>query len=114
MAKYMKIQELSQYTGYEVSTLRNMTANTEKMEFQPGIHYIKPSRKKILYIKSAIDEGLEEKKEQTAQKYANRAEIVRQKKQLAAKMLVEKKSVQEPTPVRKPAVRQSAGSGFNI
>lgn len=114
MNEHMKIQELSQYTGYAVTTLRNMTANTEKMEFEPGRHYIKPSHKNILYIKSAIDEWLQQKHEQTIQKYAHRTEIVHQKKQRVEKKLAEKKAVQESTPVRKSAVRQSSGSGFNI
>ncbi|MBZ0256427.1 hypothetical protein K8I31_10210 [bacterium] len=114
MAEHMKIQELHEYTGYAVSTLRSMTSSKEKMEFQPGVHYIKPSHKNIIYIKSAIDEWLQQKHEQTIQKYANRAEIVRQKKQRTAKKLAEKKAVQQSTPIRKPVVRQSTGSGFNI
>ncbi|MBZ0256422.1 hypothetical protein K8I31_10185 [bacterium] len=109
MKEHMKIRELSQYTGYAVSTLRNMTANTEKMEFEPGVHYLKLSHKNIIYIKSAIDEWLQQKHDETIQKYAHRAEIVHQKKQLA-----DKRVVQESKPVRKPAVRQSSSSGFNI
>lgn len=114
MNEHMKIQELSQYTGYAVSTLRNMTANTEKMEFELGVHYLKPSHKNIIFIKSAIDEWLQQKHEETSQKYAHRTEILHEKKQRAAKKLAEKKTVQESSPIRKPVVRQSAGSGFNI
>lgn len=114
MNEHMKIQELSQYTGYAVTTLRNMTANTEKMEFEPGVHYLKLSHKNIIYIKSAIDEWLQQKHEQTIQKYAHRTEILRQKKQREKKQSAVVKRVSIVKPVRKTAVAQNNGSLINI
>ncbi|MEZ4528366.1 MAG: helix-turn-helix domain-containing protein [Desulfobacterales bacterium] len=55
--EYLTVRELSEKTRFSPQTIYNKIS---RGEFEPGKHYVKPSRKKVLFKVSAINEWLGE------------------------------------------------------
>ena len=56
MDEYIPIAEFCKLTGYKRQTVYN---KIYRKEFKLGKHYVKPSRKKILFKRTPIRKGLE-------------------------------------------------------
>ncbi len=55
MEELITVEQLAKLTGYSKQTIYN---KINKEEFILGIHYLKPTRKKILFMASAIQQWL--------------------------------------------------------
>ena len=55
MEEYLSVKELSRRIKMPPGTIRNLIW---KKEFLEGIHYVKPTPRKILFVWSAVEEWL--------------------------------------------------------
>lgn len=61
---YLTVEELSEKIKYSQQSIYNMI---HKGVFIKGTHYIKPSRKKVLFLWTAVHTWLESPKEETVE-----------------------------------------------
>ena len=61
---YLTVKELSEKIKYSQQSIYNMI---HKGVFIKGTHYIKPSRKKVLFLWTAVHTWLESPKEETVE-----------------------------------------------
>ncbi len=77
---YLTVKELSEKVKYSQQSIYNMI---HKGNFIKGVHYIKPSRKKVLFLWSAVSRWLESPEESNVKsENPPKAEAIRIEKSL--------------------------------